>query len=141
MPGLTFDIASYERVGPISFGMSRTDVRKQLGVPVETFMKTNDSAVPTDAFDELGIHVFYDAQDACEAVEFWRSGPTFRGKKMLNERFAKIAAWLEAIDPGAKPNASGLTSLAFGFGLYAESPEEPQSVIASVIVFKRGYYD
>lgn len=138
---MEFNIVPYVGVGPINFGMSRTDVRNQLGVPVETFMKTKDSTAPTDSFDELGIHVFYDAQDACEAVEFWRSGPTFRGTNMLKERFAKIAAWLAAIDPGIQSNSSGLTSPAFGFGLYAESPDETSSVIDSVIVFRRGYYD
>lgn len=55
-------------VGDIKFGMSRTDVRKIMGSGKE-FKKSTFSKSTTDSFGS--IHVFYNEQDKCEAVEIY----------------------------------------------------------------------
>ena len=141
---MEFEITPYVGVGPITFGMTRAEVRRRIAAPVEPFLKTPDSAVPTDAFDPMGIHVHYDSENQCEAVEFGLLStiPTFRDQPLLGQRFARIERWLRAIDPDVRSDSSGLTSRTFGFGLYAPSAsDDPQSPVEGVIVFRRGYYD
>jgi hypothetical protein len=140
---MEFEITPYIGVGPMAFGMTREEIRRGLGAPVESFMKTPTSAAPTDAFDTLGIHVHHTSDERCEAVEFFRAltGPTFRGQRLLGRPFAEIERWLRMIDPDVRSDSSGLTSLLFGFGLYAPSAlDDPQSSVEGVIVFRRGYY-
>jgi hypothetical protein len=141
---MEFVIAPYVGVGPIKFGLTREEVRQRLGAPVESFMKAPFSAAPADAFDTLGIHVHYGSDERCQAVEFYRSltGPTFRGQPLFGKRFGEIERWLRTIDPDVRSDSSGLTSLAFGFGLYAPSAlNDPQSEVSGAIAFRRGYYD
>jgi hypothetical protein len=139
---MQFEITPYVGVGPITFGLTRVEVRRRLAAPVESFMKTPTSAAPADTFDTLGIHVHYDSDDRCEAVELWSSRPTFRGQPLLGQPFAEIERWLRTIDPDVRSDSSGLTSLTFGFGLYAPSAlHDPQSPVEGVIVFRPGYYD
>jgi hypothetical protein len=141
---MEFEITPYVGVGPITFGMTRAEVRRRLDAPVDSFMKAPTSLAPADAFDTLGIHVHYDADDRCEAVEFGRllTIPTFRRQPLFGQSFAEIERWLRMIDPDVRSDLSGLTSLKFGFGLYAPSAlHEPQSPVEGVIVFRRGYYD
>jgi len=141
---MEFEVFPYAGVGPIEFGMVRADVRQRLAAPPESFTKAPGSASPTDAFDTLGIHVHYDSDDRCEAVEFGRRlvAPTFRGQPLLGRAWAEIERWLRAIDPYLASDSTGLTSLTFGFGLYAPSARDsPHSEVEGVIVFRRGYYE
>jgi hypothetical protein len=141
---MELEIAPHVGVGPITFGMTRAEVRRQVAAPATTFVKGPDNAVPTDAFDSLGIHVHYDSEDRCEAVEFGGSSaiPTFRDEPLLGQPVGRMERWLRAIDPEVRSDRSGLTSLTFGFGFYAPRAfDEPGSPVEGVIVFRRGYYD
>jgi len=98
----------------------------------------------SDAFDTLGIHVHYDSDDRCKAVEFTslKSKPEFRGRQLLKQPFAELEPWLRQLDPEARTDSDGVTSLKFGFGLYGTpASQDPQSLVEGVIVFQRGYYD
>ena len=57
---MNFEIVSYVSVGPLHFGMTVDEVRERL-LPAQAvpFMKATTSEHPTDAFDSLGLHVFY----------------------------------------------------------------------------------
>ena len=141
---MEFDIKPYTGVGPIEFGMTRVDVRRQLNAPVDAFRKTATSTTLTDAFDTLGLHVYYDLEDRCEAVEFYGplTLPTFRGRKLLTQPFADTKVWLQSFDSEIRFESGTLISYAFGFGLYAPSAlHDSRSLVEAVIVFKRGYYD
>jgi hypothetical protein len=140
---MEFEIVPYVGVGPISFGMTRAEIRKVLAAPVESFKKTPTSAVAADAFGTLGFHVHYDSNDRCKAVEFGRveNNPTFRGRKFSGQSFAETKRWLQELDPDIRIDSSGLRSLKFGFGLYAPSAsQDPQAPVEGVIVFRLGYY-
>lgn len=62
MPRLKFEIVPLKGVGPILFRMPRKEVRnllQSLGAPFEAFQKSEELKYKADAFDSLGIHVYY----------------------------------------------------------------------------------
>jgi len=136
-------IRPHEGIGPLSFGMDSTAVRTVLGGAVRSFRKTPDAKTPTDAFDEHGIHVYYDEAGRCEAVEVSSpANPILQGQPLVGRPFSEVRQLLEQIDPDIQIDDTGLTAPSLGVGLFApfasDSPEEPTE---GVIVFKKGYYD
>jgi len=136
-------IRPYEGVGHLSFGMTREQIREAAGCPVETFFKTSESALATDAFSAIGIHVDYKPPDICEFIEmFSPSDPVFHGETLLNRTFAEIRDFFLTIDPNMEFDGDGLTSRKFGIAIYAPlAADEPDEPIEAVAVFERGYYD
>ncbi len=65
---MDFIIGPYIGINNIKFGMKRAEVRKALNLMPREFFKISDSDVPTDAYDEIGIHVYYDKSDICEVI-------------------------------------------------------------------------
>jgi len=49
-------IRPYEGVGPVSFGMTRDQVRRSVASKVEAYYKSPQGLLPTDAFDSIGMH-------------------------------------------------------------------------------------
>jgi hypothetical protein len=137
-----FEIVPYAGIGPLRFGATRAEVRETLQVPVETFQKTPSSEALTDAFDDLGIHVYYDSADRCEAVELGgaHAAPSFEHRMLLRMPREEARSWLVERDPELRVSLADLTSPTFGFALYTES-SEPEARVKSVFVFRRGYYD
>jgi hypothetical protein len=56
-------------IGPLMIGMPMAHVRGQLGEPTKRFRKTPDSPRLTDAYVQLGVHVYYDGADCVEYME------------------------------------------------------------------------
>ncbi len=139
---MLYTIESYVGVGPITFGMSRRDVRGVLGGPVQDSART-DTGIPTDFFSAEGIFVYYSKPGLVEAVEFaGPSSPTFRSRDFLGHPYRMIEDWIRTFDPHIVLDPAGLTSYEFGFGVYAPSArKEPDLPVMGVIVFERGYYD
>ncbi len=136
-------IRSNEGIGPLSLGMDRAEIRSVLGGPVRSFKKTPDARAPTDAFDEHGIHVYYDNAGRAEAIEVASpASPILQGRSLIGKPFKEIRHWLEQLDPKVQVDEAGLTAPSLGIGVYAPSaigsPDEP---VEGVIVFKKGYYD
>jgi hypothetical protein len=138
---MDFEVEPYVGVGPIAFGLTRAEVRRRMAVPVEAFMKTPSSAAPTDAFDALGVHVYYDLHERCEAVELGRRHvvPTFRGRALVGRSRIELQRWLSLLDPDLRIEEGRITSLKLGFGLYAPS-DDPEALVEGAIVFRSGYY-
>lgn len=136
------EILPYQAVAGVQFGMTSAKVREILGNPERRFKQTPTSELETDAFDHLGIQVFYKQPGVCEAIELSAPAqPTLRGKRLVGHSFQALKEWFQAIDDSVEIDDTGLTSHRFGTGLYAPfaaiSPDEP---IESVIVFEKGYY-
>jgi hypothetical protein len=136
-------IRPHEGIGPIRFGMDSNAVRNILGGTVRSFRKTADAKAPTDAFDEYGMHVYYDDAGRCEAVEVASPGtPILHGQPLIGRPFEELRHMLEQIDPKAEVDDAGLTAPSLGIGVFApfasDSPGEP---VEGVIVFKEGYYN
>lgn len=139
-----YTIDPYIGVGSIRFGMSIEEVRQVLAAPVQTFWKSETSEIPTDAFDTLGIHVYYKLPGICVAIEFWGSqaNPTFQEQSFLKRPYRELEAWFREIDSDIEVDNSGLTSFKFGIGLYAPGDlYNPYQLVESVIVFEYGYYN
>lgn len=66
---MKFIVSPNKSVGKVEFGLERAEVRKVLTGFKKEFKKTLFSRKTTDDFGYC--HVFYDAQDKCNALEFW----------------------------------------------------------------------
>ena len=64
-----FEVLSHIGVGSLKFGMTREEIRSSMACPFSTFKK---ASCMIDSFLD-SIHVFYDTNERCEAVEFYRS--------------------------------------------------------------------
>lgn len=137
------EIRSRTGIGPIRLGMTREEVRRALGVPFTGFWKAPSSEAPTDAFDEIPVHVHYDISYRCEAVEVADPGAaTFLGEELLGRPFEEVLAWLRGLDPDLEVDADGLTSRELGLGLYAPGNNKETGIpVEAVIVFADGYYE
>ena len=136
------EILPYRAVAGIQFGMTAAQVREILDSPVRPFKKTPTSELKTDAFDHLGIQVFYKPPGVCEAIELSAPAePTLQGKSLVGHSFQTLKDWFQAIDNAVEIDDTGLTSHLLGIGLYAPfaatSPDEP---VESVLVFEKEYY-
>jgi hypothetical protein len=140
---MNLSIDPYIGVGPIKFGMDIEEVRRAIGLSFTTFKKTPEDLIPTDAFDEAGIHVFYKPTGICEAVEMSDpANPVFKGQSFIGKSFSEIREWFRSQDEDIDADDSGLTSFKYGIGIYAPNAEEqPDDPVEGVIVFERGYYD
>lgn len=139
---MTYEIRTYEGVGPISFGMSAPEVREAVGAPHIPIDK-GGGPVPTDVFTSLGILVYYKPPAVCEAVEFaGPESPTFRGQQLLRRPYSEVEEWLKTLDAELETDTAGLTSYKLGLGLYAPSAlKEPDEPVEGVFVFEQGYYE
>ena len=126
-----YEIKSYVSVGNINFGEERDSVRLKNGNYKE-FKKSKFSKNTTDDFSSF--HVFYDAENKVNAVEF------FESVYMNNiDLFSKTYEELKNIflDSTCEEDDCGIIFKSYGFSLY--SPDK--KTIESVLVFKKGYFD
>ncbi|HJA00216.1 MAG TPA: hypothetical protein H9801_01610 [Candidatus Collinsella stercoripullorum] len=119
-----------KRVGEIAFGMSPADVRETVGLPFTSFMKTPASACPTDDFGSF--HVYYNADEACEAVEIFSEIEVEVSGKLVFPTSLESA--LEAL-PSLVPDGDGLISTEASVGIYA-----PDGVMESILFGVKDYY-
>lgn len=140
---MDFPIRPYKGVGPIDFGMTPDEVRRALKAKVRSFLKTPKSVMPTDAFEKLGIYVYYKRPGHYEAVEFaGPASPTLEGKQLLGRPYTQVLNDLKELDSNLKFDDAGFRSEKFGVGIYAPyANDEPDEPVEGVIVFERGYYD
>ncbi|RAM53231.1 MAG: ABC transporter ATP-binding protein [Hapalosiphonaceae cyanobacterium JJU2] len=139
-------IEPYKGISAIKLGMTREEVRNILigcGGELQTFMKTPTSEIPTDSFNNLGIHIFYKKPGICEAIEIFEPAePVFMEINLLRVKFSELKQWFQKIDDEVEIDDTGLTSYKFGISLYAPSASEyPEEAVEAVIVFENGYYD
>jgi hypothetical protein len=123
--------------------MTQDEARRAMQAPHTSFMKDLRNGVPTDAFLDHSVHVFYDDSGRCEAIEFY--GPStvlLDDKNLLHIPYSEAKSIVRAIDPAIEEDGAGFTSYRLGVGAYAPSHVEyPDDPSESIIVFKQGYYD
>jgi hypothetical protein len=135
-------IFPYSGVGPIRFGMTVEQVRAVVGFAPVSFMKSPLSEFPTDAFDELGVHVYYKSSGICEAVEMGKpAAPVIEGRLLIGHSFADMLRWFKSKDNTVVCDETGLKAFQSGIGLYAPFAEKnPDEPVEGVLVFARGYW-
>jgi hypothetical protein len=72
MPQQQLTIVGGNGIGPVMIGLPMADVRSTLGEPTKQFRKALGSIELTDAYEPLGIHVYYDGAACVEFVEAFR---------------------------------------------------------------------
>lgn len=137
------EIEPYQGIAGVKFGMSRGQVRHALNSSVQAFKKLPTDELDTDAFDDLGMHVYYKNPDVCEAIElFTPANPTIQGQVLMGKPFGEMREWFLSVDPQIEIDDTGLTSFQLGIGLYVPFASQIlEDFVAGVIVFERGYYD
>lgn len=140
---IKLEIKPCQGIAGIRFGMTPIEVRAALGATVRSFQKTPTDEFATDAFDTLGIQVFYKQPGLCEAIELASpANPTLQGKMLIGCPFNELCEWLRTIDPTLEVDETGLTSHHLGLGLYAPFvSESPNLPVEGVILFEQGYYE
>lgn len=123
--------------------MTPTQVRKVLGVPYTSFRKGPYAQYPTDAFDSLGIHVYYKQVGTCEAVEFSRAGTViWQAESLLEKTPANLFSLLAHEDPEIDENPDGFASHKLGIAAYVPGyKKDPRKArVEGILVFEEGYY-
>ncbi len=138
----SLEIKSYQGVSDIQLGTEISQIHEALGNPDSSFYKSETSKYPTDAYDRLGIYVFYRSPGVCAAIELCEPAePTFQSQKLLGRPFDEVKKFFQSIDPNLKLDDTGFTSYTFGIGVYAPFVlDDPSDPVESVIIFERGYY-
>jgi hypothetical protein len=130
-----WEIVPFEAVGPIRFGMPRSEIHRALGETPRPFKKGLSENL-TEAFKEIGVHVYYDGSGRVEFVEaFSPSRLRFRGVDLWRENAAEVLAELRNL--GLRVRDDGAGGLWFddcGFSLYS-----PNGRTEGVSAFRRGY--
>lgn len=121
------------KVGNITFGMPRSQVRELLGEYKE-FKKSKLSSNTTDAFKEC--HVYYDSNNECEAIEFFGDVILKIGEDLIfpNE-FDIICKLLKKRDTNIEIEMDSCTSIKDSIGVYA-----PGGKVQAILFGREGYY-
>ena len=131
-----WNIAPYEGVGQLRFGLTRSQVRSLLGGSVSTFRKGPYASTDTDAYDELGLHLYYGNGDRLECIEAWGPCPIhYKGVSLLNASTQEVLERLAGLGLSSRYD-DGYFLDDGGFALYT-----PDDVVKAVTVYRRGYYD
>jgi hypothetical protein len=135
-------IIPFDSVGFVKFGASPDAVKASTSYSSKSFMKTPISEMPTDAFDEVGIHVYY-SSGKCDAVEcFSPACPIFQGKRIIGEPYEEIKKWLESIDSHIVIDGSEIQARSFGISISPSFSEivGASSIVESMLVTDKEYF-
>jgi hypothetical protein len=87
-------ITPFVRVGPIMFGMQRTEVHNLLGAEFRVFRKTTTSETDAEAFDRELVHVYYDKESRVQSVELFDLSTVAVDGHILGQA---LTGWIECI--------------------------------------------
>jgi hypothetical protein len=131
------EIISFESVGDLRFGMAREETHNLLGNEFKPFFKSPNAKIATDAYNDLGLHLYFDQDDRLEFVEAWGSAIiTFNGIDFLGRTPKEVNADMRAMGHIPQREDDGLQYDSAGIGLWIE-----EGIVTSVAAFRPGYYD
>ena len=138
-----FNISPLHGAGPVTFGMSTTEVRAKMPSAPKSFRRTPQASFPCDYFEAEGVFFYYDADGRLEAAEFVPpSRPSLENQPLIGLRYREAVEALSR--PGARleQDSDGAIAHGLGVGVYAPlAKDDPGAPVESVIVFRSGYYD
>ena len=128
-------VQSFESLGPLRLGMSRTNVRLALDEIPREFEKGGDPN-RVEAHSAVGVHAYYDGDGQLEFLEaFDPCRPVYVNVQLLGADATSVLARLS--DLGLVGRADGEGGVWFddhGFALFT-----PGEASEGVSVFRRGY--
>lgn len=142
---MEFIITPLKSVSGIEFGATPEEIRSALNYPWRTFLRDVSAPdEPTDAFDEIGLHVHYVA-GRCEAVDcFAPAKLILQDKQILGEPYKVIKGQLESMDSNIHAYDSGIRARTLCVSLYAPNfseTENPDAPVSAVLVGSKEYFD
>ena len=132
-----FEIIPYDKVGDISFKLTREAVRKLLGNEDPNKFKKSKSS--ENEADDFGFcHVHYDKNNKVEAVEFFGEIElVYKGKNLFSFPYNEMLQFLGKNSSEYSVNDSGVIVEELGIAAYVPD----KRTIESILVYRRGYYD
>jgi hypothetical protein len=129
-------------IGPVMIGLPMADVRAALGEPTNRFRKTPESPRLTDAYDPLGVHVYYDGADCVECVESFAVEGTVHlldGLPVFDTPATKLiaAVWKKA---AVRSEERGTSFVAPTLGLAFWRSDEEATTFETVLVASPAYF-
>jgi hypothetical protein len=143
-----FEIVPHLGVGPIRFGMDRSDVKLVMGASER--INRREFALDEDCFEKLGVVVHYDSEGRCHAVGIARYIPLvlkYDGYPLFQKSARDVLAWARVKDPrlvleeGFISTNLGLTMSADWLGVDDLEPEEERQPASAFFLFAPGYYE
>lgn len=131
------EVIPYKSLGQILLGETREVVRRKLGGEFVEFRKSSDDENFTDAFNDKGLHLYYDSDDRLEFIEV--SSPAnvcFEGIEFLDRDIIDVVSDMTRL--GLKVEESDETYIFPQAGLSLFVPDE---YVETVSIFRKGYYD
>jgi hypothetical protein len=130
------EIKPFIGIGDIVFGKSRRTIRDNLGSDFTSFKKTSFSVNETDAYDSIGIYLYYDENDCLNFFELFPPFlVTFKGVSFFEHLETTLIQLLKDNDVNLTPNSVGYDAPDFGFRIYIN-----EGKIDGVCVYKKNYY-
>ena len=130
------EIVPFISVGDLIFGDQREVARKKLAGTFRTFEK-DVGENPTDAFDELGLHLYYDDKGLLEFIEtFLPARVSFLGIDFLGRNINDVVSEMQAAGFVATDGDVGVDFSEAGIALTVQD-----GTIDGIAIHRKGYYD
>jgi hypothetical protein len=130
---MSFELVGFGDVGSMHTGVHRDQSRAVLGDGFEEFYKAPESTVPTDAYDDLGVHVYFDEQYTVIGMEFLKwSDLRWRGQRLVGAPVLEVQQFLKEQVQALDFNSSGFEAGELGLRLYAPDMGEDDAVVEAV---------
>ncbi|WP_434608435.1 hypothetical protein [Pseudomonas sp. R1-7] len=132
---MSFELVGFGDIGSMHTGVHRDQSRAVLGEEFEEFYKIPDSTVPTDAYDDLGVHVYFDEGFTIIGLEFLKwSDLSWRGQRLSGADVLEVQQHLVAQGEVLNFNSTGFDVDGLGLRVYAPDIGEEDAVIETVYV-------
>ncbi|MEN8694143.1 MAG: hypothetical protein ABF334_05005 [Akkermansiaceae bacterium] len=119
------------------FGQLRSKVRQTLGSGFSSFKKTPFSETETDAYDNLGIHLFYNKDDRLEFIEAFPPAQVhFKGIEFINQNIDAVIGEMKQFCSDYR-----FEEPSYFFDDYGLVLNEEDGKIEGVSLFSKGYYE
>jgi hypothetical protein len=144
MPLNDYEIISYESVGPLNLGASRSEIVAILG-PTDDSQNAEHTLI--DSYFEEGLTIHYDAEALyCKAIALtFPACPTYQGQALINQPWMDIVGWLTKIDSTVELIDIGLIGYDTGIDIcrgYVSTANGYEVAVVNVVgIFRPGYWE
>ena len=130
------EVVPFESVGELRFGDTQAAVRQRLSSAFTTFRK-GKSRSETDAFHDLGLHVYYDDSGVVEFIEaFDPADITIQGVHFLGRDVNDVVSDMKRRGYESQEGDGDPDFTSAGIALTVS-----EEMVEGVAVYKTGYYD
>ena len=129
------EIVPFRSFGSIQFGERKHIVRQRFqSLPTEFQKDANEES--TDAYDDYGLHLYYDCHQRVEFVEaFAPADPTLRHVNFIGRTLDEVVSDLLRIGFSSETSEMGCMVHEAGLAVIA-----PMGFVEGVSVFRKGYF-